>query len=692
MPNRTLILYAVQFLPQCMLPCNRRGIELSSVKISNIGDDVRLFTLDMPGKSANVLTDQVYDDLDEALKEVESAEAPPRGIVLVTAKPSIFIAGADLNKISDNLDWPDERIFGFCDHGRAIMSRFSEMPETVSVAAIHGVCVGGGLELPLWCDHRIATDNRRTLLGLPEVKLGLIPGWAGTVRLPRLIGLEAAADITTSGDLITAKESLELGITSLVVPEEALVDTALRVIDREQYTKGYLKKREIMAAHVKKRPRSIRQFRESVMESINANVEVNASAPTIVLEHMIKSAKMSAAEACQSESAAFAQVWGSPENRGLLHYFFLDERSKKTRARFEGDAPEINTVGIVGAGLMGGQIAALAAAAGFNLKIHDADEQKAQSLAQATRENPRCRADSVEAIRDFQPLSGCELVIECVVEKLKIKQDLFRRITDAVSADTFLATNTSTIPVAEIATAVPDPERLVGLHFCIPTEPLKLVEVIPGNQTSDLTLNVAIELVRFMRKTPVVVQDHPGFVVNRLLCPVFNEAIVMLQQGVELQQIDRVFREFGFAVGPLEMIDFIGVDTIMYAGETFLRALPDLVSVTPVLPALVKRNRNGRKAGCGFYRYESPDGPAIADEELQTILAQYQQESVELSDQQLLDRLLVPMVSEARQILEEGVVADSRDVDLCSILGTTFPKVRGGILKWAESANVESPA
>ncbi len=677
------ILYAV---PNRTQSKNRhfdtRGFTLSSVNVTTIGEDVRLFALDMPGKSANVLTDQVYHDLDEALQQVEAEEEPPRGIILVTAKPSIFIAGADLNKISDNLDWPDEKIFEFCDHGRGIMSRFSQLPETVSVAAIHGISVGGGLELPLWCDHRIATDNRRTLLGLPEVKLGLIPGWAGTVRLPRLIGLEPAVDLTVSGDLITAKEALELGIVSLVVPEDSLIQTALQIIEREHYTQGFLKKRELMAAHVKKRPKSIRQFRQATTETIEANVEVDPSAPLIVMEHMIATAKSPAAEACQGESEAFAKVWGSLENRGLLHYFFLDERAKKTRGRFSGEPPEIRTVGIVGAGLMGTQIAKLAAAAGFNLKIHDADQRQIDTAVDTITNDPRNKAESIQVASAISDLAGCELVIECVVEKLKIKQDLFRRICDVVDERAFLATNTSTIPVSEIASAVKNPARLFGLHFCIPTEPLKLVEVIPSETTSDLTLNIGIELVRWMRKTPIVVQDHPGFIVNRLLCPVFGQATVLLQEGVEMQRMDRIFREFGFAAGPLEMIDFIGVDTIMYAGETFLRTMPDLVQVTPILPALVKRNRNGRKAGLGFYQYDSFDGPAVFDESVVEILSKYRVEADELSDEQILLRLLEPMANEAAKALQEGVVEDAQDIDLCSVLGTTFPRVRGGILKW----------
>lgn len=657
---------------------------MSSVKVSEIGDNVKLFLLDMPGKNANVLTDDVYADIDNALKEIEAD--PPRGIVLATAKTSIFVAGADLVKISQHIDWPDEEIFRFCDEGRSIMSRFSQLEECVSVAAIHGVSVGGGLELPLWCDCRIASESRRTLLGLPEVKLGLIPGWAGTVRLPRLIGFEPAADLAMSGDLITAAEGMELGLISLVAPEEMLVQAALQVIDREHYTQGYLKRREEMKGHVRrKKPKSVKQFRLASKESIAANPDIGHHAAELLMEHMLKTMKVSAAEAMESESRAFADVWGSDENRGMLHYFFVDERAKKVRARFDGDPPSIQTVGLVGAGWMGAEIARLSAQAGYQIKIYDADERRTQQLSEDLNRQYPGRVTAIQAIDD---LSDCQLVIECIVEKLKIKQDIFERICKVVSPDTFLATNTSTIPVNEIAATLPQPERLVGLHFCWPVDPVRLVEVIRSADTDETTLNVAVDLVRKFRKTPVVVADQPGFVVNRMLCPVIDATLGMLQRGVSPERIDRLIREFGFTVGILEMIDFIGVDTIMYSGETFLKSFPDLISLTPILPVFVKRGWLGRKAGRGFYRYDSVDGPPIPDQEVSEVLKQYERDPQPLSDEEIFAGILNPMAAESRRIVAEGIVQDVRDVDLCSVLGTTFPKKRGGVLFWSEQAKL----
>ena len=636
--------------------------------------------IDMPGKSANVLTDEVWADLASALDTLESN--PPAGVILVSAKPTIYVAGADLVKISNTLDWSDEEIIKFCEDGRAIMSRFSRLP-SVSIAAVHGVCVGGGMELTLWCDQRIASDDRKTLFGLPEVKLGLVPGWAGTVRLPRLIGLQAAIELVTTGNLIDARRSLELGVVSSVVNQSALKDEAIRIIKGELASQDFLRRREKMLGAVTNVPNDIEQLRKHFQHQIDINRELDRSAPTIVLNHMIETATSNQQAACQSEALAMAKVYGSVENRGLLHYFFLDERSKKVRSDYGSAQPlKIERIGIIGAGLMGCQIARLALAAGFQVTLFDADHDKLQK--EITTLAAGKNGQNVFSAGSFDDFSSADLVIEAIVEKLTVKRQLFEQLCQAVGPETFLATNTSTIPVSDIATSVTNPSRLVGLHFCCPVEPLRLVEIIRSEQSSSTIVNVAIDVVRAMRKTPIVVADHPGFVVNRLVCPVFNQALEMLTHGVSLTEIDATFREFGFAAGPLEMIDFIGVDTIMYAGETFLRTLPDLVSLNPILPALVKRGRLGRKSNVGFYRYETFDGVAEIDPELVSILDRYQKEMWDLNQKQILDRLLEPMIVAGKAVLADGVVDDPRDVDLCSILGTTFPAVRGGLLHWAD--------
>jgi 3-hydroxyacyl-CoA dehydrogenase/enoyl-CoA hydratase/carnithine racemase len=655
------------------------GTGMSSIKLEKIRKDIVLMTLDMPGKGANVLTVEVWAELAQVCASLESD--PPAGVVLYSAKPAIFVAGADLIRISKTLDWPDAEIIRFCEEGRAIMRTFSRIP-SVTVAAVHGACVGGGMELTLWCDHRIASSDRKTRFGLPEVRLGLVPGWAGTVRLPRLIGLEPAVEMVTSGDTIDSARALELGLVTQVVPQSGLVDAAIGVIDEELRSGQFRKRRAAMQGPVATTFADQEACRKSARERIHGR-NLDAAAPLVVLNQMVDTARLDHDAACDGESKAMARVYGSRENRGLLHWFFVDEQSRKLRGDRGGiQPPAVSRVAIIGAGQMGRRIADLCLAGGYSVSVYDADPGRRESIGRemssAVKEERLMVAESLEQA------VAADLIVESVVEKLSVKRSLFERIGQMVSDQTLLATNTSTIPVGDIVSTIPNPARMFGLHFCCPVEPLQLVEIVEGSVTSAAAMNAAIELVRKIRKTPAVVADRPGFVVNRLLCPVFNEALDLLLQGILQSDIDRAFREFGFAVGPLEMIDFIGVDTIMYAGETFLRTLPDLVSLNPVLPALVKRGRLGRKSGAGFYRYESALAEPVIDEELEKILDRYRNERISLTSAAIIDRLLNPMIAAGRKLLAEGVVSDARDVDLCSVLGTTFPQVRGGLMYWAD--------
>ncbi len=355
-------------------------ISTTSVQVSDAEPGIALITIDMPGSGANILTQSLFSELDTVMEELAQRQDLD-GVILYSGKPTIFIAGADLKAIAATLDWPDEEIIKFCERGRAVMARFSRCP-FVSVAAIHGACVGGGLELPLWCDCRIATDDRRTVLGLPEVKLGLVPGWAGTARLPRIAGFEVAADLVTTGRLVSATEAKQMSFVDEVVSHEELLPAAMAMIRRVKTSESFIQNRRAImgpVANLTKLPEQVQRFGKQIVD----NREVFPFAPTVALEHLVRTAPLSQQEAWKSESLAMAQVYGSPANRGLLNHFFLVDRNKKQPGLVDLSLqPQpISTVGIVGAGIMGRAMAQNCLRNGLSVVLLDANKSLAQKVA-----------------------------------------------------------------------------------------------------------------------------------------------------------------------------------------------------------------------------------------------------------------------------------------------------------------------
>lgn len=681
--------------------------ETPAISVSMPYDDIALITMDLPGTGANILNDQLFDELDKTMAELASNEKLA-GVILYSAKPSIFVAGADLNNIVANLDWPDEDIVRFCEQGRAVMARFSRCP-FVSVAAIHGACVGGGLELALWCDCRVASDHRRTVLGLPEVKLGLVPGWAGTARLPRIANLKTATDLVCSGRLVSAKEALEMKFIDSVVEQGKLIEESVAVIRRVQTSESFISARRSIMGCV---PGIDPNDAESSVEKIGAvvrevgaeivsNQEIFPYAPTVALEHMTRTSSLSLKEAWDSESLAMAQVWGSPASRGLLNHFFLTDRNKKEPGIVDLTlkTTPVETVGIVGAGLMGRAIAANCLKFGINVVMLDANSQAAQSavkslskIGKGAKAKKKC---SIKSTEDYADFADVEIVIESVVETLDVKTIVLKRIEDAIPATTIIASNTSAIPIEKLALNLTAPDRLCGIHFCHP-ELMSMVEVICGPETSEQTVATAVKFVQSLRKMPVAMNDGPGFVVNRLLAAMLDQSLRLYNQGVEIETIDEAFREFGFLGGPFEIIDVIGVDTCMYAGRTMWEAGLQCVSLSPILPKLMKSGRLGRKSGKGFYNYADQDqiaSPGSAqslgerDEEFDTLISVYRDDEPTQQDlprKMIVQRVLAAVALEATRIMDEEIVADPRDIDLCIIHGFSFPKHQGGILFWAD--------
>ncbi len=667
----------------------------AAVAVSMATDDIALLTMDLPGTGANILNDQLFAELDQAMESLAQRD-DLIGVILLSAKPNIFVAGADLNNIVAHLDWSDKEIIRFCERGRAVMARFSRCPFP-SVAAIHGACVGGGLELALWCDHRIATDHRRTVLGLPEVKLGLVPGWAGTARLPRIAGLEHAADLVTSGRLVDGAEAKTMGFVDEVVSEDRLVESAIAMIGRTHTSRAFVTDRKSIMGPVpgidpddsESAIDTIKSVVETVGERIVSNRDIFLYAPTVVLEHMTRTAATGIKQAWDSESMAMAQVWGSPASRGLLNHFFLVDRNKKSPGLVDLSiqSPVLDAVGIVGAGVMGAAIAETCVAAGQHVRLLDADREVARRVASAMQPAGEKSGGTIEVAESYSDLVDRNLVIESVVETLDVKRLVLEKISAAVPDSTVIASNTSAIPIEQLAAAIAGPERFCGIHFCHP-ELMSLVEVACGPQSSEPTVAASVNWLRGLRKMPVAINDGPGFVVNRLLATMLDQALRLYKHGISIKQIDHALREFGFLGGPFQIVDVIGVDTCMYAGRTMWEAGLQCVSVSPILPRLMKLGRLGRKKGSGFYQYPEDTPQGQLDPEVDQLLDGYRVPADErlpsMDDKLIVKQILCPMAMEALRIMDEALVADYRDIDLCVIHGFSFPKHRGGILFWAD--------
>ncbi len=671
---------------------------MSSTKIVQLRypqANIAVICMDTPGRPGNVLDDQMFDELEAAIDEL-SARDDLVGAVLISAKPKIFVAGADLKRIQKTADFSDEQIITFCEQGRAVMRKFSSA-NFPTVAAIHGAAVGGGLEIAMWCDYRIATDHRATKLGLPEVKLGLVPGWAGTSRLPRLTNLADAVRLVTSGDLILANAALEMGMVDSVVccndpaAAEATLEAEAIQLLLSAKEESWRERRESLKGPVQNCGDTDAIVAETAKEII-ANREIFLFAPTVVLEHTVRTAVLDAAAAEASESLAMAQVYGSPANRGLLHHYFLVRHNHKNPGLVDTslEVQPVKSLGIVGAGLMGASIATKCAASGMEVRLLDANPGAARLAAQRINESTTGpTGPTVKVIDDYDDLSGVDLVIESVVETMNVKKSVLQKIEAVENAPRWVASNTSAIEIGSMSPHIEHRNSFCGIHFCHP-KLMSLVEVICGPDTDEQTVANSVAFVRQLRMMPVAINDCPGFVVNRLLATMLNQALQLYSEGHSIESIDSAMRDFGFLGGPFEIIDVIGADTCMYAGRSMWENGLKCVSLSPILPRMVKKNLLGRKVGMGFYRYATPEGDGEFDLSIDELLNGYRttESKAERDSESIAIRILSKVALEASLILEEEIVSDPRDIDLCIIHGLSFPSHLGGILFWADQMGI----
>ena len=676
----------------------------SAFTLSHPQADIALLTFDLPDKGANIFSRVVLEELAEHLASLTTRD-DLAGLVIISGKPGTFIAGADIREFVASLGATKEEIVDTARQGQQLFQRLSQAP-FVTVAAIDGICVGGGAELAVWCDRRVMSTNPKTEIGFPEVKLGLYPGWGGTARMPRMVGLGNAVEMITSGESIDARAAATLGLAEDVAAPERLLNAAIDVIRAEQQSGVYRTDRERWNDPVKVSETELGFLGVTASAYIRQQTKGQYPAPERALEVMLGAAGVDINAALEMEADGFSGIFGTPINASLFNVFFLTDRAKRDRGVTDDSiAPAtLNTVSVLGAGIMGSGIAASNAKRDIAVTMMDPQEEAlAKGIQQALEEvayNKAMKtADAERAVRyapllnptiSDEELAQCDLLIEAIVEKAEIKKEVFQRLEPQLPEHAILASNTSTIPITSLAEGLARPEQFCGIHFFNPVRKMKLVEVIRGAATSDQTVATAVAHVKRLGKFPVVVNDGPGFLVNRLLLPYMNEALELIAEGAAIGDVERAAKKFGMPMGPFNLYDVVGLDTAAYAGRTMVEAFPDRLVASGILPAMLEAGRLGVKSGAGFFSYQNKKKRPQPDPTLDAVLAPHVSGQREFSVEEIQQRLFLPMLLEATRVLDEEIVRDPRDIDLGLVFGIGFPPFKGGLMFWADAVGAET--
>ncbi|HEU5359002.1 MAG TPA: fatty acid oxidation complex subunit alpha FadJ [Gemmatimonadales bacterium] len=665
-------------------------------------DGVAVLTLDVPGQPVNTLNADVQREIDELLPRL-AADAAVRSVVLISGKPDNFVAGADIEQFT-RLTSAEEGA-ALSRGGQEMAQRLQDFPKPI-VVAIHGACLGGGLELSLACTWRVISDHPKTQLGLPEIQLGIVPGAGGCERLPRLIGLRAALDIILAGKSERAAKAFKLGMADELVHPAILRDTAVaaarRLADRVPLRAP--RPSGLMAWFLDRtrwgRALVFRGARAQVLRKTGGNYP----APLKAIDVIRTGYDQGLAAGFAAEHQAFGDLAVTDVSRNLVRLFFADTALKKDDFGTGGARPrEVRRLGVIGSGFMGAAIAGTAVSnAAVEVRLKDAELARVgRGLKAATgllderlkrRRITRPEHQRLTALltgaEDFRGFRHVDLVIEAVFEDLTVKRQVLKEV-EAAAPDAVFATNTSTIPIGDIGADAARPERVIGMHFFSPVDKMPLLEVIPSAHTGPEAIATAVAFGRRMGKKVVVVQDRPGFWVNRILTPYLNEAGRLLQEGTPIKEIDAALTRFGFPVGPIALIDEVGIDVAQKAGKVMHAAFGERLEPSGVVGTMIADKRLGKKNGRGFYVYH--DGHKTGPDESVYDLLGVHPSSKYAED--IERRLVCAMLNEAALAFAEGVVRSPRDGDLASVFGIGFPPFRGGPLRlidtWGAAKVVE---
>ncbi|HSE51253.1 MAG TPA: fatty acid oxidation complex subunit alpha FadJ [Gemmatimonadales bacterium] len=657
-------------------------------------DGIAVLTLDVPGESVNMLGTPIIEEFEALLGQIAD-DAGARAVVLISGKAENFVAGADIQEFT-RISSAEEGA-AMARAGQEMIGRLERFPKPI-VAAIHGACVGLGCELSLACSWRIATDAPKTVIGLPEVQIGILPGAGGCQRLPRLIGVRAALDIILAGKTERAAKAFKLGLVDELVPPSILRSTALVAADRIAREGVPFRPRRgslLLERNPIGRALVFRLARKGVLKKTGGHYP----APLAAIDAIRTGLTRGMEAGLRREAELFGELAVGPVSRNLVRIFFATTALKKDDgiAPGTGAARPVARLGVVGSGFMGAGIAGTAVSqAGVEVRLKDADLPRVGKGLKAALDVlkgqlTRRRITRHEFERSSALLSGtgswqgferADVVIEAVFEDLDVKRAVMAEVEEVVPEGAVVASNTSTIPIARIAEGARHPGRILGMHFFSPVERMPLLEVIPTDRTTPDAIATAVKFGRRMGKTVIVVQDRPGFWVNRILSPYLNEAGLLLAEGTPIEVIDRVMTRFGFPVGPIALLDEVGIDVAVKASGVMHAAFGDRMMPGPGIAKMVEAGRLGRKAGKGFYAYH--DGHKTdPDPEAYRLLGVRPLASVDKAE--IERRLVYIMLNEAALAAAEGVVRSARDADIGAIFGIGYPPFRGGPLRYMDT-------
>lgn len=679
----------------------------SNVTTDRLPSGVAIIRLGVDGSGPVLLNEERLSSLEQCLKQL-AADSSVKGLIIAGANAEMFCAGADVKLIQSVTDAAVGT--SLATRGQAVFNLIAKLPFP-SIAAISGPCVGGGCELVLACTQRICSDTKSTQIGLPEVRLGILPGFGGTQRLPRVVGVRKALDIILLGKTLRPKQALAAGLVCKVVQASQMLGEAERM----------LLSRAIPAPRVSLTDKLLGGtalgryiLQRTTSKVLRSKTKGFYPAPPAALKAVITG--LSAGNdpkkfeaGLEFEARELGRLITTPESKALVRIFFLTEAAKGL-GKYGAACLKGGEALVVGAGVMGSGIARALAEKGFPAYLSDNDSVAVERAAERFRADIRGKSylsheEREGAIGRLIPhkapiaqsgdlLNRCRFAIEAVVESLDIKQQLFKTIAERLPADTILATNTSSLSISAIASEVPNPERVVGLHFFNPVEKMPLVEIIRGKETSDSVVALTAALATRLDKFPVVVEDVPGFLVNRILTPYLNTATRLYTEGYTIVDIDKAATGFGLPMGPMRLLDEVGLDVVAHVSKVMEAGYGARMAAPEIAPKMVALGRKGRKAGKGFYDY-APDGSEVPSPLVRSMLELSNPAKPSPSRTWLGNLMVAALINEAVRCLDEGVagqpgVEAAQQIDLATVMGMGFPPFRGGILHYTESIGTKA--